>query len=64
MSARRGFAETRVLTDWSAILGEGLAGACLPVKVSYAGRKGFSIDEAEKWLAPNLGYDPRAAEVA
>jgi len=24
----------------------------------YAQRKGWSIEEAEKWLAPNLGYDP------
>ena len=24
---------------------------------SYADRKGWSIDEAERWLAPNLGYD-------
>jgi 5-methyltetrahydrofolate--homocysteine methyltransferase len=31
---------------------------------SYAERKGISIEEAEKWLAPNLGYDPHAAEVA
>ncbi len=25
---------------------------------SYAGRKGMSIEEAERWLAPNLSYDP------
>ncbi|MDH3545751.1 MAG: methionine synthase [Gammaproteobacteria bacterium] len=31
---------------------------------SYAQRKGMSISEAEKWLAPNLGYDPRAADAA
>jgi len=24
----------------------------------YAKRKGWSVEEAEKWLAPNLGYDP------
>jgi 5-methyltetrahydrofolate--homocysteine methyltransferase len=24
----------------------------------YAARKGISIGEAERWLAPNLGYDP------
>jgi 5-methyltetrahydrofolate--homocysteine methyltransferase len=24
----------------------------------YAKRKGWTIEEAEKWLAPNLGYDP------
>ena len=24
---------------------------------SYAGRKGISVAEAEKWLAPNLGYN-------
>ncbi len=31
---------------------------------SYAERQGISIAEAERWLAPNLGYDPQAAEVA
>ena len=31
---------------------------------SYAERKGFDVVEAEKWLAPNLGYDPNAKEVA
>jgi 5-methyltetrahydrofolate--homocysteine methyltransferase len=24
----------------------------------YASRKGMSLAEAEKWLAPNLGYEP------
>jgi len=24
----------------------------------YAARKGMSMDEAERWLAPNLGYEP------
>ena len=28
---------------------------------SYAARQGISVAEAEKWLAPNLGYDPAAA---
>ena len=27
----------------------------------YAQRKGISFAEAERWLAPNLGYDERAA---
>ena len=31
---------------------------------SYAARKGASTAEAEKWLAPNLGYDPNAASAA
>jgi len=31
---------------------------------SYAGRKGMSVVEAEKWLMPNLGYDPNAASAA
>ena len=31
---------------------------------SYAARKGLSVAEAEKWLAPNLGYDPDAASAA
>jgi 5-methyltetrahydrofolate--homocysteine methyltransferase len=30
---------------------------------SYAQRKGWSLAEAERWLAPNLGYDPGTAEV-
>ncbi|HKH12323.1 MAG TPA: vitamin B12 dependent-methionine synthase activation domain-containing protein, partial [Rubrobacter sp.] len=24
----------------------------------YAGRKGWTLEEAEKWLSPNLGYEP------
>ena len=24
---------------------------------SYAGRKGISVQDAERWLRPNLGYD-------
>ncbi|MBT8088481.1 MAG: methionine synthase [Gammaproteobacteria bacterium] len=31
---------------------------------SYAERQGISIAEAEKYLAPNLGYDPEAADAA
>jgi len=31
---------------------------------SYAERKGMSVAEAEKWLSPNLGYDPQAANAA
>ncbi len=31
---------------------------------SYAGRKGMSIADAEKWLAPNLGYEPKPANAA
>ncbi|MAT64632.1 MAG: methionine synthase [Gammaproteobacteria bacterium] len=27
----------------------------------YARRKGMSLEEAERWLAPNLGYDPDEA---
>ena len=27
----------------------------------YAQRKGWTVAEAERWLAPNLGYDPDAA---
>ena len=26
----------------------------------YAARKGMSVEEAERWLAPNLGYEPQA----
>jgi 5-methyltetrahydrofolate--homocysteine methyltransferase len=31
---------------------------------SFAKRKGMTIDEAERWLAPNLGYDPAKANAA
>jgi len=31
---------------------------------SYAQRKGMSVAEAERWLSPNLGYDPAAASAA
>jgi len=31
---------------------------------SYADRKGISLAEAERWLAPNLGYDPNEASAA
>jgi 5-methyltetrahydrofolate--homocysteine methyltransferase len=31
---------------------------------SYAQRKGYTLNEAERWLAPNLGYDPDAADAA
>ena len=30
----------------------------------YAKRKGWSIEEAERWLAPNLGYDPQMKQSA
>lgn len=26
----------------------------------YANRKGMNVEEAERWLAPNLAYDPLA----
>jgi 5-methyltetrahydrofolate--homocysteine methyltransferase len=31
---------------------------------SYAARKGVSIEEVERWLAPNLAYDPAAQTTA
>ena len=31
---------------------------------SFAKRKGISLGEAERWLAPNLGYDPPEADAA
>ena len=31
---------------------------------SYAKRKGMSIEEAERWLAPNLAYEPAQTPVA
>jgi 5-methyltetrahydrofolate--homocysteine methyltransferase len=30
----------------------------------YAARKGISLDESERWLSPNLGYEPRSREEA
>jgi 5-methyltetrahydrofolate--homocysteine methyltransferase len=30
----------------------------------YARRKGWSLAQAERWLAPNLGYEPRDSEAA
>ena len=27
----------------------------------YAARKDMALDELERWLAPNLGYEPRVA---
>jgi 5-methyltetrahydrofolate--homocysteine methyltransferase len=32
--------------------------------ISYAQRKGTSLSEAERWLAPNLGYDPDQTDAA
>ena len=31
---------------------------------SYANRKGISLAEAEKWLAPNLGYERSSRDAA
>ena len=31
---------------------------------SYAARKGMQVDEAERWLSPNLGYSTDAADAA
>ena len=28
----------------------------------YARRKGMAVEEVERWLAPNLGYEPIGAE--
>jgi 5-methyltetrahydrofolate--homocysteine methyltransferase len=28
--------------------------------IDYANRKGMTVEEVERWLAPNLGYDPAA----
>jgi 5-methyltetrahydrofolate--homocysteine methyltransferase len=32
--------------------------------ISYAQRKGFTVNEAERWLAPILGYEPEAGDTA
>jgi len=31
--------------------------------ISYAERKGMPKEEVERWLAPNLAYDPKKAEI-
>ena len=28
--------------------------------VDYAARKGMTVEEVERWLGPNLNYDPGA----
>ena len=30
----------------------------------YAERKGWTLEEAETWLSPNLGYDPEAGQMS
>jgi len=55
-SARRGFAEPRILTDWETIMGAALAPVCRPVKVSYSG-KSFGATLVV------LAEGPRAPEV-
>ena len=32
--------------------------------VDYAARKGMSVEEAERWLAPNLAYEPSEVAVS
>lgn len=39
---KRGFTETRVLTDWAAIVGPRLAQSCSPEKIVYGGHLGES----------------------
>ena len=33
---------------------------CRDQITDYAGRKGMTVEEAEKWLGPYLSYDPAA----
>lgn len=40
-AAGRGFAQPEVLTRWAEIVGDHLAGLCLPVKVTYACERSF-----------------------
>jgi 5-methyltetrahydrofolate--homocysteine methyltransferase len=45
------FSHPRASISWS--------GACRREQVEdYAQRKGMGIAQAERWLAPNLDYDP------
>jgi len=32
--------------------------------LSYAQRKGFTVNEAQRWLAPLLGYEPDVGDAA
>lgn len=34
-----------------------------PAVLDYAQRKGWTVEEAERWLAPVLNYDPAPADV-
>ena len=36
----------------------GRAGSGRDQVADYAERKGWTLAEAERWLSPNLGYDP------
>lgn len=64
-AGKRGFAETRVLTDWDAIAGPALAPLCRPLKVSF-GSGGFGatlVVLAEGALAPEVEMQaPRLVE--
>ena len=39
-------------------IGSGYQGSARDQIADYADRKGWTVTEAERWLSPNLGYDP------
>ncbi|MDH3665877.1 MAG: DciA family protein [Paracoccaceae bacterium] len=65
-AATHGFAEPEVLLRWSEIVGEGLSGLCMPVKVTYPRDHGLAatlIVCAEGARAPEVAHlEPRIIE--
>ncbi len=65
-AAAHGFAEPEVLIRWSEIVGEGLAGLCTPVKVTYPRDHGLAatlVVRAEGARAPEVAHlEPRIIE--
>ena len=39
--SKRGFGESRILTEWESVAGADLAGLCRPLRVSFAAREGY-----------------------
>ena len=39
--SKRGFSETRILTEWDAVVGEKIAGLCRPMRLGYAAKEGI-----------------------
>lgn len=39
--SKRGFGESRILTEWESVAGADLAGLCRPLRVTFAAREGY-----------------------